>query len=65
MEDIALSRKLKRAGRPLCLAARVRTSGRRWTRNGVIRTVVLMWRLRLAYWLGADPAKLAMQYDRG
>jgi rSAM/selenodomain-associated transferase 2 len=62
MEDIALSRKLKRAGRPLCLAARVRTSGRRWTRNGVIRTVVLMWRLRLAYWLGADPAALARRY---
>jgi rSAM/selenodomain-associated transferase 2 len=62
MEDIALSKKLKRAGRPLCLAARIRTSARRWTRNGTIRTIVLMWRLRLAYWLGADPAALAQRY---
>jgi rSAM/selenodomain-associated transferase 2 len=62
MEDIALSKKLKRAGRPLCLAARVRTSARRWTTDGTIRTIVLMWRLRLAYWLGADPATLARRY---
>jgi rSAM/selenodomain-associated transferase 2 len=62
MEDIALSKRLKRAGRPLCLAARARTSGRRWTRHGVIRTVLLMWRLRLAYTLGAEPAVLARRY---
>ena len=62
MEDIALSKKLKRLGRPLCLAARARTSARRWTENGTIRTIVLMWRLRLAYWLGADPAALARRY---
>ena len=62
MEDIALSKKLKRLGRPLCLAARARTSARRWTENGTIRTIVLMWRLRFAYWLGADPAALARRY---
>jgi rSAM/selenodomain-associated transferase 2 len=62
MEDIALSKTLKRAGRPLCLAARVRTSARRWTKNGTIRTIALMWRLRFAYWLGADPAALARRY---
>ncbi|MDB5601492.1 MAG: glycosyl transferase [Xanthobacteraceae bacterium] len=62
MEDIALSKRLKRLGRPLCLRARVTTSGRRWERHGVARTIMLMWRLRLAYWLGADPAELAKQY---
>jgi len=62
MEDIALSRRLKPVGPPLCLTARVITSGRRWEQRGVLRTVVLMWRLRLAYFFGADPNELARQY---
>jgi len=62
MEDIALSRRLKRISPPLCLAARVTTSARRWERHGVWRTIVLMWRLRLAYFLGAEPAVLARRY---
>ncbi len=62
MEDIDLSRRLRRLGRPACLRARVRTSGRRWESGGVLRTILLMWRLRLAYFLGADPARLADRY---
>jgi rSAM/selenodomain-associated transferase 2 len=62
MEDVALSRNLKRISRPLCLRARVTTSARRWQENGTLRTVFLMWRLRLAYFFGADPARLARQY---
>ena len=62
MEDIALSKKLKRLSRPLCLAARVVTSGRRFDQAGVVRTVLLMGRLRLAYFLGAEPAALARRY---
>ena len=65
MEDIALCKRLKRYGRPLCLRHRLTASGRRWEKHGVMRTIVLMWRLRLAYWLGADPGKLAVRYDRG
>jgi len=64
MEDVALSKRLKRFGPPLCLNHRLTTSGRRWEKHGVLRTILLMWRLRLAYWLGADPAKLAVRYDR-
>ncbi len=64
MEDIAFSKAMKRAGAPACLSARVATSGRRWESRGVLRTILLMWRLRLAYWLGADPAKLAVRYNR-
>lgn len=62
MEDVAFSRRLKRFGAPLCLSHRMITSGRRWERRGVLRTIVLMWGLRLAYWLGADPDKLALRY---
>jgi len=62
MEDIALSKKLKAIGPPLCIKARVTTSGRRWERHGVISTVLKMWRLRLAFFLGADPARLAKAY---
>ena len=64
MEDIALSRTLKRYSRPVCLRQRVLTSSRRWERDGIARTVLLMWRLRLAYFLGADPDRLARIYYR-
>ena len=62
MEDIALSRRLKRLCRPFCIATPVVTSGRRWERNGVLRTILLMWRLRLSYYLGVEPALLAELY---
>lgn len=62
MEDIALSKLLKRRGRPACLQERVITSGRRWEKHGVWRTILLMWRLRASYFLGADPQRLAIRY---
>lgn len=62
MEDIALSRALRRLGRPASLAARVVTSGRRWDENGAWRTIFLMWRLRAAFFLGANPDTLSKQY---
>lgn len=62
MEDVALSRRLRRLGPPLCLRDRVATSSRRWETRGIARTILLMWRLRLEYWLGADPARLAVRY---
>ncbi len=62
MEDIAISRRLKRLCRPFCIATPAITSGRRWERNGIVRTILLMWRLRLAYYLGAEPALLARRY---
>ena len=64
MEDVELSRRLKHYGPPLCLRHRITTSARRWEKHGVVRTILLMWRLRLAYWLGADPGKLAPRYDQ-
>lgn len=62
MEDIALSKRLKRVSPPLCLRECVVTSGRRWKNHGVLNTVLLMWRLRLAYFFGADPRALARRY---
>jgi rSAM/selenodomain-associated transferase 2 len=62
MEDVQLSATLKRIGKPLCLTAHVTTSGRRWQKHGALRTMLLMWRLRLAFYFGADPAKLARAY---
>lgn len=64
MEDVAFSRAMKKRGRPACLAERVAASGRRWESRGVLRTVVLMWRLRLLYALGASPDRLARLYQR-
>ena len=62
MEDVALSAQLKRGGRPLALRAHVTTSARRWRAHGMLRTMLLMWVLRLRFFLGADPAKLARVY---
>jgi len=62
MEDIALSARIRRLSRPAYIGACVTTSARRWRQRGIVRTVLLMWRLRLAYFLGADPARLARQY---
>ena len=63
MEDVAFSRAMLGRGlRPACLGERATTSARRWEKNGVLRTVLLMWRLRLAYACGADPDALARRY---
>ena len=62
MEDVALSAKLKRIGKPLALHARVTTSGRRWRKYGTLRTILLMWRLRLEFFFGVDPERLAKIY---
>jgi len=65
MEDLELSRRLRRLVRPRCLWPPLVTSSRRWERDGVWRTVLLMWRLRLAYYFGASPEELARQYYGG
>lgn len=62
MEDVALCKRLKSFSRPVCIKHCVTTSGRRWEANGVWRTILLMWRLRWAYWRGTDAAELARLY---
>lgn len=62
MEDLTLCKLLRKHSRPLWVSRAVSTSSRRWEERGVLSTVWLMWRLRLAYFLGADPATLAEKY---
>ena len=64
MEDVALSARLRKVARPRCLTEQVTTSTRKWRTDGVVRTVLLMWWLRLAFALGADPDTLARMYYR-
>jgi len=64
LEDVAFSKAMKRRGPPACLRPRVRTSGRRWEARGVLRTIFLMWRLRLMYFLGERPERLARLYEK-
>lgn len=65
MEDLQLCRRLKRQARPRCLRPPLSTSSRRWEQQGIVCTVLLMWRLRLAYYCGVSPERLASQYRRG
>ncbi|MDX1811889.1 MAG: TIGR04283 family arsenosugar biosynthesis glycosyltransferase [Gammaproteobacteria bacterium] len=62
MEDIALSSRLKKKSQAICLREKVITSSRRWEEKGITKTILLMWRLRLAYFLGVHPEKLVKQY---
>ena len=62
MEDIAFSRSLKQAGLVAALHSCVMTSGRRWERHGTIRTILLMWWLRLLFFLGVSPTHLKRWY---
>jgi len=62
MEDIEFSKRAKRISRPAAIRTRILTSGRRWQKQGVWRTIVLMWRFRAAYFFGADPQRLAQRY---
>jgi rSAM/selenodomain-associated transferase 2 len=62
MEDIELSKRLRGVAPPSSVRVCLQTSSRRWERAGVVATVLLMWRLRLLYFLGASPRWLARQY---
>lgn len=64
MEDVAITKTLRRLSRPLCLRERVTTSSRRWEQHGIVRTVLLMWWLRLLYVCGVSPARLRDMYSK-
>ena len=65
MEDIELTKRLRRYAKPICLATPLRTSARRWQTRGIARTIALMWRLRLRYFFGASPDELERIYYGG
>jgi rSAM/selenodomain-associated transferase 2 len=62
MEDISMSRRLKKMSRPYCARSTVLTSSRKWETQGILATVLLMWRTRVAFFFGADPDHLAHIY---
>lgn len=64
MEDVVLSRKLRNISKPACLKDCVVTSSRKWESNGIVRTVFLMWRLRLMFYFGVPADTLARIYYR-
>jgi len=63
MEDIAMSRQLKKFSRPSCIQTPVVTSSRRWEQNGILWTILIMLGLRLAYAFGVSPKTLKEFYD--
>ena len=65
MEDVAFSKRLRKLAPPTIIQHAVRSSSRRWRERGVVRTVLTMWALRLAYFLGVPPAKLWRVYYGG
>ena len=65
MEDLELTARLKKRSPPVCVTEKVISSSRRWEKNGPLKTILLMWKLRLRYALGHDPKALARQYHDG
>jgi len=63
MEDIAICRRLKNYRKPIFFKQTIITSSRRWEERGIISTILLMWKIRLQYYLGKDPKILAKLYD--
>ena len=62
MEDIEFSQRLKKFSQPICLKSSVITSSRRWEKNGIVKTVLLMWSIRLQYFFGVKPELLVKKY---
>ena len=62
MEDVELCKRLRKLHKPICLQSPVLTSSRRWQTYGTFTTIFLMWKLRLLFWWGVAPEKLANLY---
>ncbi len=62
MEDVAISKQLRRIVKPVCLRSKVVTSSRRWEDRGIFKTILLMWKLRLYYFFGMSPQKISRMY---
>ncbi len=62
MEDIELSKRLRRIAKPTRIRTVLGTSSRRWENDGTVRTILLMWELRLRYFFGMSPEVLAARY---
>ena len=62
MEDIHLSKQLKKDSMPVCISTPVISSSRYWQQRGVLRSIVKMWFLRLLFFFNVSPKKLYKLY---
>lgn len=63
MEDIAISNLLIKISAPIRIREKVVSSSRRWEKNGIVKTIIKMWILRLLYFFQYDTNKLAKLYE--
>jgi rSAM/selenodomain-associated transferase 2 len=62
MEDIAISKRLKKIALPKRINDPLLTSSRKWEANGIVCTVLTMWTLRTLFFLGANSIWLEKKY---
>lgn len=62
MEDIEISKRLRKICKPVCIKQKVITSSRRWQDKGIVRTILLMWKLRLYYFFGMSTERISRMY---
>lgn len=62
MEDISFSNRMKSLSRPICLPEYVVTSSRKWEKQGTLKTIFTMCKLRLLFFIGIPTEKLAKFY---
>lgn len=65
MEDLALSHQFRSHCRAGILPARIITSSRRFTQGGPFKTLFLIQKLKLFYFLGVPAERLSEMYSRG
>ena len=63
MEDVAISKLLIKFSKPICFTEKVVSSSRRWKENGIIKTIIKMWIIRLLYYFQFDTERLAKLYQ--
>lgn len=62
MEDIYLSKQLKKTGRPACIKTPIQVSSRYWRKHGILKSIFNMWRFRFLYFIGVSPNRLYHLY---
>lgn len=65
LEDVEFVRRLARHGRIALAPVAVRTSGRRWHEQGILRTTLVNQAILAGYFCGVSPRRLANWYRRG
>lgn len=62
LEDLDFARRLKRLGRTALIEGPAVTAARRYTQQGITRTIVLNWLIWALYFVGVSPERLARLY---